>query len=83
LNLIYPVDTLREYLTISTTFTALYLSVDLWSYGGDAHAVVKILPPLFRDVSTTLALILSSITFLGEIVEVVEVFFGSNQVIDR
>jgi hypothetical protein len=45
--------------------------------------VVKILPALFRDVSTTLALILSSITYLVEMVEVVEVFFGYNQVIDR
>jgi hypothetical protein len=41
---------------------------------------VKALRPLFRDVSATLALILSSISYLVEMVEVVEVLFGCNQV---
>jgi hypothetical protein len=44
---------------------------------------VEILPPSIKSISTVFAVNLSSISYLVEMVEVVVVFFGCNQVIDR
>jgi hypothetical protein len=44
---------------------------------------VEILPPSIKNISTVFAVNLSSISYLVEMVEVVDVFFGCNQVIDR
>jgi hypothetical protein len=45
--------------------------------------IAEILPPSIKSISTVFAVNLSSISYLVEMVEVVVVFFGCNQVIDR
>jgi hypothetical protein len=47
------------------------------------YMTAEILPPSIKSISTVFAVNLSSVSYLVEMVEEVEVFFGCNQVIDR